>query len=122
MDKSNIRRAAKKRRGVINAVVGKCPFDDFLSHLCLVNCSVLSAARLVVASTTFHTLRNSSLRALLHFSVQGELNQIQLLIRRAVSAHLLKFSTTAGVGPFGAWAKRFLPAPPLEASCAAPRC
>jgi len=83
---------------------------------------VFSAARLVVASATFHTLRNYSLRAFLRFSVQGELNQIQLLIRRTVSAHLLIFLTTAGVGPGGACAKRFLLAPPLDASCAAPRC
>jgi len=108
--------------GVLDAIVGKCPFDGFLFHLCIVNCSALSAARLVVASATFHTLRNSSLRVLLRFSVQGELNQIKLLIRRAVLAHLLIFLTTAGVGPSGAWAKRFLPAPPLEASCAAPPC
>jgi len=72
---------------VISAIVGRCPFDGFLSHLCLVNCSVLSAARLFVASASYHTLKNYSLRALLRFSVLVELGQIQLYIRRAASAH-----------------------------------
>merc|ERR1711865_445318 len=78
-------------------------------HPCLVNCSVLSAARVVVASASYHTLKSSWLRmrALLRFSVQGDPSQIQLYIPLAASAHLLNVLTTACVGPRGSWVTRF---------------
>jgi len=44
--------------GVINSLVGGEPPACFLSHLCLVDCSVLSAARLVFATLSYHTLKN----------------------------------------------------------------
>jgi len=58
-------------RCVINCVLGPCPAEGFLSHLCLVNCSVLSAARLVEASLSYHCMNNYHLRFLLRLSAAG---------------------------------------------------
>ena len=65
---------------VINVVVGKCPFDGFLSHLCLVNCSVLSAARLMVACLIYHPIKESYLPFVLHLSAQGELDELVIVV------------------------------------------
>ena len=61
-------------------VVGKCPFDGFLSHLCLVNCSVLSAARLMVACLIYHPIKKSYLPFVLHLSAQGELDELVIVV------------------------------------------
>jgi len=97
--------------GVINVIVDKCSFDGFLSHLSLVNCSVLSAARLVVACLAYHSFKNSHLRLVLRLSVQGDLDEIVVVLRRVVSALLLKFSSTSCIGPRGLWPKLFSQSP-----------
>ena len=40
-------------------------------------------------------------------SSQGELGEINVLLRRVVSALLLKFSSTSGIGPRELWPRRF---------------
>ena len=65
---------------VITVVVDKCPFDGFLSHLCLVNCSVLSAARLVVACLIYHSVKNSYLPFVRRLSAQGELDELVVIV------------------------------------------
>jgi len=52
----------------INSVVGGCPPVCFLRHLCLVNCSVHAAARLVVASLSFYTMKQSHCNFLFRLS------------------------------------------------------
>ena len=86
-------------------VVGKCPFDGFLSHLCLVNCSVLSAARLVVACLIYHSVKNSYLPFVRCLSAQGELDELGVVV--LFSALLLKFVSTSCIGPRRLWPKRF---------------
>jgi len=76
-------------------------------HLCLFNCCVLSAARLVIACLTYHAVKNSYVHFVRRLSSQGESGEIIVLLRRVVSALLLKFSSTSGIGPRGLWPKRF---------------
>jgi len=73
--------------------------EGFFSHLCLANCSVLSAARLVVESWTYHSIKNSHLGFLLRLSAAEILVGIKALVQSNVSAQVLKFSSTARIGP-----------------------
>jgi len=94
--------------GVINSLLGGEPPAYFLSHLCLVNCSVLSAARLVVATLSYHTLKNSHLEFILRLSTQGNLDAIYRLLKSVGSAQLMKFSSASGIGPRDRLSQRFV--------------
>ena len=104
--------------GVINSVVGGESPACFLSHLCLMNCSVLSAARLVIATLSYHSLKHSQLDFILSLSNQGDLDGIVRLLKSVVSALLLKFASTSGVGPSDRWHRRFVPMPSVFAPSA----
>jgi len=68
---------------------------------------VFSAARLVVATLSYHTLKKSHLEFILRLSTQGNLDGIIRLLKSVVSALLLKFSSISGIGLRDRWSQRF---------------